>query len=404
MAYLVRKLSNTLKQTIKEAPVILLTGARQCGKSTLLTKLFPDYKYVTLDDLSLRSQAKDDPELFLSYHKKPIIIDEIQNAPDLLSYIKIAVDKDRKYGSFILTGSQQFDLMSGVFESLAGRLAIASLSPFSIEELYKKKEVPIWSDIVARGLFPEPYLNEELDSYKWYLRYLESLLNRDIKQNLREDKLGSFEQFIKLVMTRTAQELVFANLAKEIGVSALTIKNWTSLLERSQIAFLLQPYFTNLGKRIIKTPKIYFIDSAIAAYLTGHRDALAIREGVMAGHLFENLVVLEVYKYFNNRGEKAPIYFFRDNHGLEADLVIEINNQTIFIEIKITADPEKHHYSNLEKLIKLKPGSKGLFLCNKKTSMALTKDIEAIHWTKVASYLDEQTHSQDQQSECQSQT
>ncbi|MCH2227316.1 MAG: ATP-binding protein [Candidatus Caenarcaniphilales bacterium] len=390
MKYVVRKLSDSLLETVQEAPVLLLTGPRQSGKSTLLKKLFPDYKYISLDDLRLRAQAKDDPELFLAYHKKPIIIDEIQNAPNLFSYIKMAVDNNRDYGSFILTGSEQFDLMSGVFESLAGRLAIASLTPFSIEELYTEGDTPLWHEIVAQGLFPEPHLRKKRNSYKWYMNYLESLINRDIKQNLREDKLGSFDQFIKLVVIRTAQEIIFANIAKEIGVSALTIKNWTGLLERSQIAFLLQPYFSNLGKRIIKTPKIYFIDSAITAYLTGHRDARAIREGVMAGHLFENLVIVEIYKYFHNRGEKAPIYFFRDNHGLEADLVLEINGKTIFVEIKITADPEKHHYSNLVKLIKLKPGSKGLFLCNRKDSMALTKDIEAIHWTKIFEYLDQQ--------------
>ena len=390
MKYVVRKLSDSLLETVQEAPVLLLTGPRQSGKSTLLKKLFPDYKYISLDDLRLRAQAKDDPELFLAYHKKPIIIDEIQNAPNLFSYIKMAVDNNRDYGSFILTGSEQFDLMSGVFESLAGRLAIASLTPFSIEELYTEGDTPLWHEIVAQGLFPEPHLRKKRNSYKWYMNYLESLINRDIKQNLREDKLGSFDQFIKLVVIRTAQEIIFANIAKEIGVSALTIKNWTGLLERSQIAFLLQPYFSNLGKRIIKTPKIYFIDSAITAYLTGHRDARAIREGVMAGHLFENLVIVEIYKYFHNRGEKAPIYFFRDNHGLEADLVLEINGKTIFVEIKITADPEKHHYSNLVKLIKLKPGSKGLLLCNRKDSMALTKDIEAIHWTKIFEYLDQQ--------------
>ena len=183
MKYVVRKLSDSLLETVQEAPVLLLTGPRQSGKSTLLKKLFPDYKYISLDDLRLRAQAKDDPELFLAYHKKPIIIDEIQNAPNLFSYIKMAVDNNRDYGSFILTGSEQFDLMSGVFESLAGRLAIASLTPFSIEELYTEGDTPLWHEIVAQGLFPEPHLRKKRNSYKWYMNYLESLINRDIKQN-----------------------------------------------------------------------------------------------------------------------------------------------------------------------------------------------------------------------------
>lgn len=387
MSYIVRKLSEELLQASKEAPVVLLTGPRQCGKSTLLKKIFPSYKYLSLDDLSLRAQAIDEPELFLSYNPKPLIIDEIQNAPNLLSYIKIQVDEDRKNGSYILTGSQQFDLMSDVHESLAGRLATLSLSPFSIEELFVNKTPALWSDIGFRGLFPEPSLNLDLSPYKWYMRYLESLLNKDIKRNLREEKLGSFDQFVKLIAARTAQELVFNDIAKEIGVSGQTIKSWTHLLERSQMIFLLQPYFSNLGKRIVKTPKLFFIDTAISAFLTGHREERAVREGVMAGHFFENLVITEIYKYFHNRGEKPAMYSFRDNHGLEADLLIELPQQTIFVEIKITADPEKHHYKNIKKLIGLKPGSKGLLLCNKKESMALTEDIEAIHWTKISESL-----------------
>jgi len=371
----------------QQAPVVLLTGPRQCGKSTLLQELFPNYNYVTLDDLRLREQAINDPELFLAYHKKPLIIDEIQNAPNLFSYIKMEVDRDRSKGSYILTGSQKFDLMSGVHESLAGRMAIANLTPFAIEELYKKS-IPLWSELIIQGLFPEPSLDKNINSYKWYMRYLESLLNKDIKNNLREDKLGSYDQFVRLTGIRTSQELVFSDLAKEIGVSALTIKNWTSLLERSQLVFLLQPYHNNLGKRVVKAPKLYFIDAAIPAYLTGHRDTRAIQEGVMAGALFEKLVIAELWKYFHNRDEKPRMYFFRDNHGLESDLVIEWKGQVIFVEIKITADPEKHHYQNLVKLLRLKPGAKGLFLCNRKQAMALTKDIEAIHWSGVYQYLD----------------
>ncbi|MEY3369398.1 MAG: hypothetical protein RLZZ361_68 [Cyanobacteriota bacterium] len=387
MGFIVRKLSKYLQEMPQQAPVVLLTGPRQCGKSTLLQELFPNYNYVTLDDLRLREQAINDPELFLAYHKKPLIIDEIQNAPNLFSYIKMEVDRDRSKGSYILTGSQQFDLMSGVHESLAGRMAIANLTPFAIEELYKKS-IPLWSELVIQGLFPEPSLDKNINSYKWYMRYLESLLNKDIKNNLREDKLGSYDQFVRLTGMRTSQELVFSDLAKEIGVSALTIKNWTSLLERSQLVFLLQPYHNNLGKRVVKAPKLYFIDAAIPAYLTGHRDTRAIQEGVMAGALFENLVIAELWKYFHNRDEKPRMYFFRDNHGLESDLVIEWKGQVIFVEIKITADPEKHHYQNLVKLLRLKPGAKGLFLCNKKQAMALTKDIEAIHWSGIYQYLD----------------
>jgi uncharacterized protein len=391
MGYIERKLSEELNKIIKQSPVILLTGPRQCGKSTLLRKLFPKHHYLTLDDLRVREQAINDPELFLSYNKKPLIIDEIQNAPDLLSYIKIEVDRDRSKGAYILTGSQQFDLMSGVHESLAGRMLIVNLSPFSIEELYLKSNLtpPLWSKICTQGLYPEPSLDTNLDSYKWYMSYLESLLNKDIKKNLREDKLGAYDQFVKLIATRTAQELVLSDLAKEIGISSQTIKTWISLLERSQIVFLLQPYYRNLGKRIVKNSKIFFIDSAIPAYLTGHRDEINIREGVMSGALFENLAITEIYKYFNNRNEKAPIYFFRDNHGLESDLVIEYKRKILFVEIKITSDPEKHHYKNLNKLLELEPNAKGIFVCNRKESLALTNKIEAIHWTQISQALDE---------------
>lgn len=390
MPYAVRKLSKELQKLIQESPVLLLIGPRQCGKSTLLQKLFPKYNYISLDDLRLREQAINDPELFLSYNKRPLIIDEIQNAPSLFSYLKMEVDRDRTKGSYLLTGSQQFDLMSGVHESLAGRMAIARLSPFSIEELYTVKSKMLWSELVAQGLFPEPSLDPKINPYKWYMNYIESLLNRDIKNNLREDKLGSYDQYLKLLSARCAQELVFTDLAKEIGVSGLTIKNWTSLLERSQIIFLLAPYHNNLGKRIVKNHKVFFIDAAIAACLTGHRNQEAIQESVIAGALFENFVVAEIFKYFHNRNEKAPIYFFRDNHGLEADLVIELQNRTIFIEIKVTADPEKHHYQNLIKLIKLKPKSKGLFICNKKQGMALSKDLETLHWSQIHKYLETQ--------------
>lgn len=387
--YIRRLLTPFIKKLLGQFPAILLSGARQSGKSTLLQKNFPDYTYVTLDDLQARDMAKNDPQLFLDFYKAPVIIDEIQNVPDLLSYIKIQIDRNRKKkGQYILTGSQQFTLVADIHESLAGRLGMATLTPIAIEELSKTK-ISNWIDYSLNGLYPELITDSKLEPKLWYSAYVETLLNKDIRDNLKKEHLGTYDRFIKLLATRCSQELIYQDLAKELGVSNLTIQSWVSLLERSQIIFLMQPYYKNLGKRIVKSPKIYFLDTGLVSYLSGNTNKEIIQNGPMAGALFENFVVSEIYKYFCNRGIKPPLYHFRDSQGVEVDLVIEHESKYLLLEIKSTMSPRKDHASGLEKVIKLLLGAKALVICNTKNKIPLSSQVTAIHWLNIFKILEE---------------
>jgi predicted AAA+ superfamily ATPase len=386
--YIKRLLTPFLGKLVKQFPAVLLSGARQSGKSTLLQKNFPDYTYVTLDDLQARDMAKDDPKLFLDFYKTPVIIDEIQNAPDLLSYIKIQIDQKRKLkGQYILTGSQQFTLVADIHESLAGRLGVATLTPIAIEELSKTK-IATWIDYSLRGLYPELITDSKLKPKLWYSSYIETLLNKDIRDNLKKEHLGTYDRFIKLLATRCSQELIYQDLAKELGVSNLTIQSWVSLLERSQIIFLIQPYYKNLGKRIVKSPKLYFLDTGLVSYLSGNSNKEIIQNGPMSGALFENFVIAEIYKYFCNRGIKPPLYHFRDSQGVEVDLVIEYENKHLLLEIKSTMTPKKDHASGLEKVNKLLANAESIVLCNTKEKVLLTTHATAAHWFSLFETLE----------------
>ena len=385
--YIKRLLTPFIKQLLNQFPAVLLSGARQSGKSTLLKKNFPNYTYVTLDDLQARDTATRDPKAFLNFYKPPLIVDEIQNAPDLLSYIKIEIDNNRKKkGQYILTGSQQFTLVADIHESLAGRLGMATLTPIAIEELRKKK-ISTWIDYSLRGLYPELVADAKLESKLWYSAYIESLLNKDISDNLKKEHLGTYDRFIKLLAARCSQELKYQEFAKELGVSNLTIQSWISLLERSQIIFLLQPYYKNLGKRIVKSPKLYFLDTGLVSYLSGNTTKEIIENGPMAGALFENFVISEIYKSFCNRGIKPPLYHFRDSQGVEVDLLLEYENKYLLLELKMTMTPKKDHASGLEKVNKLFPTAKSIVLCNVNNKVPLSKETVAIHWLDIFEIL-----------------
>ncbi len=385
MPYFKRDLSNILKKAIAQFKVILLTGARQSGKSTLLKAILPEYNYVSLDDIETRRQANEDPDLFLKYNECPLIIDEIQNAPDLLSYIKKKVDNEQKEGAFVLTGSQQFNLMADVHESLAGRMAVLSLNPFSVQELYSK-EVPLWSKIVLKGLYPEPNI-KEMDRTLWFDSYIDTILNKDIRANIKKEHIKVYDQFIKLIALRSSQELNFASLSKELGVSKLTVQSWIALLEKSQLIYLVPPYHNNLGKRIVKSQKLYFLDPGIVSHLTGHASEEQIQKGPMSGALFEGLVLSELVKFFNHQGKKPSIYFFRDNNGLEVDFIIEYKGQVIATEVKLTATPKKEYGKSLEAFVKLKPDSKAYLLCNKEEAFQISDNVQTSHWSRLATVL-----------------
>ena len=359
MNYIHRDIEATLFKAIESFPGVVVTGPRQSGKSTLLLHSLPGYDYLTLDDPATRERAISDPRLLLSTLGPRVIIDEIQWAPDLLPYIKMEIDRRRdKNGSFVITGSQHFSLIKGLTESLAGRVAVLELLPFSINEI---KSFSADSDNLSefvraalRGSYPEALLKHELDPGMWFGSYIQTYLERDVRTLANIGNLREFQRFFQLLATRCSQVLNMSSLANDLGVAVSTIKNWLSILEASRIIYLLSPYYSNLGKRVIKAPKLYFMDIGLACYLTGIRDQDHLIKGPMAGALFENYCIQETLKRFFNRGRRPNIYYLRTSNGLEVDLLIEESFQNLVaVEIKLSKTPSPSMRSNLVRFRKL---------------------------------------------------
>jgi len=372
--YIKRLIEKTIIDTLKTFPVVILTGARQSGKTTLIKHLFSStFNYISLDELDIRSLAINDPREFLNKFKTPLIIDEIQNAPQLLPYIKAVVDKERKNGRFIITGSQQFPLMKNVSESLAGRAAILNLYPFMIEEItgnyiteeksidsYLKnasnKKIPgsLKIDLgswLLDGGYPGLFVNSKISKNIWFSSYIQTYIDRDVRGNIKNENLNDFERFLKLMASRTSQELSYSNLSRDIGLSVPTIKSWTSLLQTNSIIYLLQPYYKNFGKRIIKSPKLYFLDTGLAAYLSGIQTKEHLLNGPMGGALFETFVVTNFLKRFSALDINPSLYYWKNISGIEVDLLVEHGNKLIPIEIKLASTIYNNHYKSLMRWI-----------------------------------------------------
>ena len=385
MTYIKRSAQEVIEKQEKLFKAILVTGARQVGKTTMLKNMKPDINYITLDDLLLNQAAIEDPDLFIKSNKPPIIIDEIQYAPDLLRYIKIAVDNSEKKAMYYLTGSQQFNLMKNVSESLAGRIGIINLLGLSLREIkqieFNEPFLPteeyiskrqekgtsisyneIW-DIIHKGSMPALY-QEESDFDMFYSAYVSTYIERDVRSLTQVGDTISFLKFMTALASRIGQMLNLNNIASEVGISITTAQRWISILVSSNIVYILEPYYNNIMKRAIKTPKIYFLDTGLAAYLTKWKTAEVLEAGVMAGSFFENFVVVEIIKSYYNKGElRPPVYFYRDKEKREIDLIIEENGKLYPIEIKKTAKPSKEMIDNFKAIEGVKEIGDGAIIC-----------------------------------------
>ncbi len=329
-----RKLTATLQRLAKTFPVIAITGPRQSGKTTLAKAVFADKPYITLEDPAERAFAFEDAKGFLHRFRDGAIFDEAQRWPDLFSYLQGMVDEESIPGKFILTGSQQFGLLSGVSQSLAGRVGMTALLPLSISELSAASQSSQSLDtLIIKGSYPALHVRD-ISPADWFASYIATYIERDIRQVLRVHDLSVFQRFVRLCAGRNGQLLNLNALAGETGVSQKTARSWLSVLESSYIVHLLPPYFRNFGKRLVKTPKLYFLDQGLACWLLGIRSHEHLALHPMRGAIFESFIISEFLKSRYNRGQPPDLYFWRDNNGLEADIVFERGTKLQPVEIK----------------------------------------------------------------------
>lgn len=330
-----RQITRSIQESALAYPVVTVVGPRQVGKTTAVKALFPEKPYINLEDPDVRTFALNDPRRFIHQFPSGAIIDEIQHAPLLLSYIQVIVDENKRNNQFILTGSQQLDLHAAVSQSLAGRTAIISMLPLSISELGKAKIHLTTDEYLLTGFLPRIYAStNQLSPKNFYRDYVMTYLERDVRNMTKVHDLALFQKFLRLCAGRCGQILNQASLANDVGISSTTVQHWLSILEASYIIFRLQPYYENFGKRMIKSPKLYFFDVGLVSYLLGIETTEQMSRDPLRGHLFENMVVLECMKARMNRNLDPNLYCYRDSHHHEIDLIFKKAHQLIPIEIK----------------------------------------------------------------------
>ena len=392
--YIKRAISQVLLQACEQFPAVLVTGPRQSGKTTLLQEELGSlgYAFVSFDDPVAREFAQEDPNGFLDgYQDKALVLDEVQYVPRLFSYLKVRIDASRsRRGRFVLTGSQQFQMMRDVSDSLAGRVAILELLPFALEEL-GDRAASTAAEQIWRGGYPPVVLNPDARGL-WLRSYLSTYLERDVRQlqNIRD--LGQFQSFITLCAAAHGQEVNLARLSRQCGVSQPCARQWLGVLTASYIVQLMSPYHSNLGKRVIKSPKLYFLDSALAAELTRQPSADALWTGPMGGAFFEGWVVTETIKFQKARARRSDIYFWRSHDGLEVDLIIESRGRLHAVEVKQTATPSSHHCEGLRHFRDL-AGSSAVeslvLVCNVRKATPLADRVTAISWHEWPHWMQE---------------
>jgi uncharacterized protein len=333
-----RDIERTVADIAATRPAVILTGARQAGKTSLLRKVFPRAQYVSLDLPLLAEEAEESGRQFLGSRATPLIVDEVQHAPKLLRYLKQEIDSRREEtGLFFLTGSQKFSLMQGVTESLAGRVAVVELHSLSVAEIERFHGQPADQrrllEWMLKGGYPELHVRD-LDPERFYSDYVATYLERDVRQALQVRSLRDFDRFLRLAATRTGQLLSMNSFAAELGLSPNTVKSWLSVLVASGTVHLLEPFYRNLGKRIVKSPKLYFLDTGLACFLTGIRTVSALQDSALLGAMFETLVLGQMIRRLANAGRRPNLYFYRDHHGNEVDFLIPQGERVRLFESK----------------------------------------------------------------------
>ncbi|MEM1179061.1 MAG: ATP-binding protein [Acidobacteriota bacterium] len=345
-----RLIQPVLEELFERYPVVTMTGPRQAGKTTLCRAVFSGLPYVNLERPDVRLLAQEDPLGFLGRYPDGAVIDEVQRVPELLSYIQVRVDEVRRPGQFVLTGSQNFSLSQGISQSLAGRTALLRLLPLSVEETGTAGLDLSVDEMLFRGFYPRLY-EMQLNPTQMLGDYFETYVERDVRQLSELRDLVTFQRFVRLLAGRTGQLVNYSSLGGDVGVSHTTIREWLSLLEASYVIFRLPPYFANISKRLVKSPKIYFVDVGLAAYLLGIESAAQIFTHPLRGALFENLVVAEALKARTHRGQRGDnLFFYRDSSGLEVDLLLAVADRLIGVEMKSGATFSKSFLKGLRQL------------------------------------------------------
>lgn len=396
-----RNLESQIKKYAEQYPVLSIVGPRQSGKTTLARYLFPDYRYVSLENLDSRSLAHDDPRGFLYDFPPPVIIDEIQRVPHLFSYLQEKVDLNPAPAQYILTGSQQFLLMESISQSLAGRVINFKLYPFtynelggqcednSLEEIFTIKKDAVCpsagiEDILFTGMYPRIH-DKKLSPRKWLENYVMTYIERDIRQLVNVSNLRTFENFLKIIASQSGQLINFSSLSGLSGISLPTAKSWISLLETSGIIFILSPHHRSFSKRVVKTPKLFFNDTGLLCFLLSVRDSQDLRSHPLYGNIFETFVVSEFYKRICHIAEIPPLYFWRDKTGNEIDLVVDFGNKLFPVEIKASRTYSASFKDNIVRWFELKGNtqSDGLILFNGENVLGSQSSIPAAPWWQL---------------------
>lgn len=380
-----RHISDYLLSVGKQFPVITITGPRQSGKTTLVKSLFSDKQYVSLENPDEKEFALQDPRGFFSRFKNGAIIDEAQNVPHLFSYLQEIVDNSNKGGEYVLTGSQNFLLLEKISQSLAGRTVITHLLPLSYSELSPTLKPPkpeVW-DLIFRGFYPRIY-DQHLNPSDWCKSYIATYVERDVRKITAVTDLSKFQTFIRLCAGRIGQLLNVASLASDCGIDHATAKSWLSILEASFIIFLLKPYHRNFNKRLVKQSKLYFHDTGLACYLLGIEHTNTLTQHFIKGSIFENFVISELIKFRLNQGKDSHLYFWRDHHGNEIDVVFERNSQLTAIEVKSGQTITSDSFKGLDYWQKL-TGYDSRYLVYAGDREYIRQNIQVINWQNITS-------------------